>query len=207
MQSTRKKIKLLLSEPPTDQEVTAKGWVRTRRGSKNVAFIALNDGSTIKNLQVVADLQTIPEGVMSAVTTGACLAVSGKLVASQGQGQSVELQATTIEVLGAADPRGVPIAAQKTFVRVFARHCPPTSAHHHLRSDLSVAPRDELRHSSILPRAGFPQCAHAHYHRHRRRRSGRNVSRHHPAAWPTRRLPKTGQSGFQKRISSAEKPT
>ncbi len=61
MQTTHKKIKMLLSERPTDHEVTVKGWVRTRRGSKNVAFIALNDGSTIKNLQVVADLQQIPE--------------------------------------------------------------------------------------------------------------------------------------------------
>ena len=130
MQSTRKKIKMLLSEPPTDQEVTAKGWVRTRRGSKNVAFIALNDGSTIKNLQVVADLQTIPGGVMSAVTTGACLAVSGKLVASQGQGQSVELQATTIEVLGAADPEAYPLQPKKhsfEFLRDIAHLRPRTT--------------------------------------------------------------------------------
>jgi asparaginyl-tRNA synthetase len=130
MQSTRKKIKMLLSEPPTDQDVTAKGWVRTRRGSKNVAFIALNDGSTIKNLQVVADLQTIPEGVMNAVTTGACLAVSGKLVASQGQGQSVELQATAIELLGAADPEAYPLQPKKhsfEFLREIAHLRPRTT--------------------------------------------------------------------------------
>ena len=130
MQSTRKKIKMLLSEPPTDQPVTAKGWVRTRRGSKNVAFIALNDGSTIKNLQVVADLGQIPDTVMSQVATGACLAVSGKLVASQGQGQSVELQAKSIEVLGAADPEKYPLQPKKhsfEFLRDIAHLRPRTT--------------------------------------------------------------------------------
>ncbi len=130
MQSTRKKIKMLLSESPTDQEVTAKGWVRTRRGSKNVAFVALNDGSTIKNLQVVADLGQIPDEVMSQVATGACLSVTGVLVASQGQGQSVELQATTIEVLGAADPEAYPLQPKKhsfEFLREIAHLRPRTT--------------------------------------------------------------------------------
>ena len=130
MQSTRKKIKMLLSEPPTDQDVTAKGWVRTRRGSKNVAFIALNDGSTIKNLQVVADLGQIPETVMSQVATGACLSVTGPLVASQGQGQSVELQAKSIEVLGAADPEAYPLQPKKhsfEFLRDIAHLRPRTT--------------------------------------------------------------------------------
>ena len=113
MQTTHKKIKMLLSSPPIDQEVVARGWVRTRRGSKNVAFIALNDGSTIKNLQVVADLSRIPEEVMGKVTTGACLEVQGTLVRSQGQGQPVELQATAIKVLGEADPETYPIQKKK----------------------------------------------------------------------------------------------
>ena len=121
---------MLLSEPPTDQEVVAKGWVRTRRGSKNVTFIALNDGSTIKNLQVVADLQRIPEEVMDKVTTGACLAVSGRLVTSQGQGQSVELQAKTVEVLGEADPEAYPLQPKKhsfEFLREIAHLRPRTT--------------------------------------------------------------------------------
>ena len=130
MQTTHKKIKMLLSEPPTDREVIAKGWVRTRRGSKNVAFIALNDGSTIKNLQVVANLPQISEDVMSQVTTGACLAVTGTLVASQGQGQSVELQAKTIDVLGEADPEAYPLQPKKhsfEFLREIAHLRPRTT--------------------------------------------------------------------------------
>ena len=130
MQTTHKKIKMLLAESPDEQEVIAKGWVRTRRGSKNVAFIALNDGSTIKNLQVVADLQHISESVMDQVTTGACLAVTGTLVASQGQGQSVELQAQAIDVLGAADPEIYPLQPKKhsfEFLREIAHLRPRTT--------------------------------------------------------------------------------
>ena len=130
MQTTHKKIKMLLSERPTDHEVTVKGWVRTRRGSKNVAFIALNDGSTIKNLQIVADLQKIPEEVVSKITTGACLSVLGTLVESQGQGQSVELQARTVEVLGAADPEKYPLQPKKhsfEFLREIAHLRPRTT--------------------------------------------------------------------------------
>ena len=80
--------------------VCAKGWVRTRRGSKSVYFIALNDGSTIKNIQVVADAEKFDEELMKLVTTGACLSVEGQLVESVGSGQAVEIQATKIEVLG-----------------------------------------------------------------------------------------------------------
>ncbi len=113
MQTTHKKIKLLLSEGASDREVVARGWVRTRRGSKNVAFVALNDGSTIRNLQVVVDLSTISEEIVQKITTGACLSVTGQLVPSQGQGQAVELQATAIEVLGEADPETYPLQPKK----------------------------------------------------------------------------------------------
>lgn len=85
------------------QETEVRGWVRTRRGNKQVAFIAVNDGSTIHNIQVVVDLNVFSEDSIKKVTTGACIAVKGKLVASQGQGQSVEIQATSIQVLGEAD--------------------------------------------------------------------------------------------------------
>ena len=83
--------------------VCAKGWVRSKRGSKSVYFIALNDGSTIKNVQVVADAEKFDEELMKEVTTGACLSVEGQLVESVGSGQAVEIQATKIEVLGTCD--------------------------------------------------------------------------------------------------------
>ena len=86
-----------------------KGWVRTRRGNKYVQFIAVNDGSTIHNLQVVADAEKFPEETLKDVATGACVSVRGQLVASQGKGQSVEVQASEIEVLGKADPEQYPL--------------------------------------------------------------------------------------------------
>ena len=83
--------------------VNAKGWVRTRRGSKQVSFIALNDGSTINNVQIVVDLANFDEELLKQITTGACLSVNGILVESVGAGQAAEIQAREIEVLGACD--------------------------------------------------------------------------------------------------------
>ncbi len=80
--------------------VNVKGWVRTRRGSKSVNFIALNDGSTIKNVQIVADVEKFSEETLKQITTGACLSVVGTLVESVGSGQNCEIQATEIEILG-----------------------------------------------------------------------------------------------------------
>src|SRR5512133_1581829 len=85
-------------------EITVKGWVRTRRGSKNVNFIALNDGSTIHNLQIVADVETFGEEIFKSINTGAALGATGILVASGGSGQAFELQAATLEVIGVSDP-------------------------------------------------------------------------------------------------------
>lgn len=96
----RTKIIDLLSRKDFGAEVCVKGWVRTRRGSKSVNFIALNDGSTIKNVQVVADVEKFDAEMLKLITTGACLSVEGTLVESQGTGQSVEIQATKIDVLG-----------------------------------------------------------------------------------------------------------
>lgn len=96
----RTKIIDLLSRKDFGAEVCVKGWVRTRRGSKSVNFIALNDGSTIKNVQVVADVEKFDAEMLKLITTGACLSVEGTLVESQGAGQSVEILATKIEVLG-----------------------------------------------------------------------------------------------------------
>lgn len=96
----RTKIVDLLCRTDFGAEVCVKGWVRTRRGSKSVNFIAMNDGSTIKNVQVVADVEKFDAEMLKLITTGACLSVVGTLVESQGAGQSVEVQATAIEVLG-----------------------------------------------------------------------------------------------------------
>ncbi|MDY6121646.1 MAG: asparagine--tRNA ligase [Porphyromonas sp.] len=107
--SKRRMVRELLDGVLIDQEITVKGWVRTKRGNKNVAFLALNDGSTIYNLQIVVDLSAFAAELMGLITTGACIRAAGKLVASQGQGQSVELQATDIEVYGTADPNTYPL--------------------------------------------------------------------------------------------------
>ena len=86
-----------------------KGWVRTRRGNKQVAFIAVNDGTIIHNIQVVADLNAFPEETMRRVTTGSSISVTGTLVESMGKGQSVEIQANKLEVLGDSDPEVYPL--------------------------------------------------------------------------------------------------
>ncbi len=100
MDIKRTKVVDLLKRTDYGQKVLVKGWVRTRRGSKNVAFIALNDGSTIKNVQVVADLEKFSDELIKQITTGACLSVSGTMVESIGSGQAVEVQADQIEILG-----------------------------------------------------------------------------------------------------------
>ncbi len=91
------------------KKINVKGWVRTRRGNKNVNFIAVNDGSTIKNIQVVVDLAKFSEAEMKPITTGACISVIGTLVESQGKGQVAEIQADSIELYGGADPESYPL--------------------------------------------------------------------------------------------------
>jgi len=103
------KIKKLLASDKTGEDVLVKGWVRTKRGNKNIAFIALNDGSTINNIQVVADTSKFDENLLRDITTGACLAVTGKLVESQGQGQNVEISAERIEIYGKCDAEAYPL--------------------------------------------------------------------------------------------------
>lgn len=104
----RKKVKDLLRTEP-GEKVLAKGWVRTRRGNKNVSFIALNDGSTIYNIQIVVDIASFDEELLKKITTGACIGVRGDLVASQGSGQAVEIQAKEIVLYGEADPNTYPL--------------------------------------------------------------------------------------------------
>ena len=103
------RIAQILSSGAKDCDITVKGWVRTKRGNKNVAFIALNDGSCVANIQIVVDLASFDEEKLKAVTTGACIRVDGKLVESPASGQGVEVQATDIEVYGTADPENYPL--------------------------------------------------------------------------------------------------
>lgn len=100
---------MLLAQPAIDKDVMVKGWVRTKRGNKNIVFIALNDGSTINNIQVVADTGVLGEEMFKDITTGACLSVTGKLVESQGKGQNVEIAASSIEIYGKCDPETYPL--------------------------------------------------------------------------------------------------
>lgn len=109
----RVKIKAVLDQDLIGQEITLMGWVRTKRSNKNVSFIALNDGSVITNYQVVADPNLISEEVLKKCSTGACLKVTGTVVASQGAGQSSELNAKSIEILGEADPEKYPLQPKK----------------------------------------------------------------------------------------------
>ncbi len=123
-------IKEILSLSPSNQSLVIKGWVRTKRVSANVAFIALNDGSTIHNIQGVVSDGAVSEETLKLVTTGACIAMTGTLIPSQGQGQSVELQVNSIEVYGVADPEKYPLQPKKhslEFLREIAHLRPRTN--------------------------------------------------------------------------------
>jgi asparaginyl-tRNA synthetase len=105
-------IRNLLKRAPGER-VVARGWVKTRRDSKHVHFIQLNDGSSPTDLQVVLETGVAPPDVVSTVTTGACIGVEGELVASPGKGQAVELKAHSVRVYGAADPEKYPLQKKK----------------------------------------------------------------------------------------------
>ena len=109
----RTKISNLLGEYFVSKTVCVKGWVRTKRGSKNVAFIALNDGSTINNIQIVAETSSFDEEILKDITTGACISVDGKLIESQGGGQKVEINADAITVLGLANVDTFPLQPKR----------------------------------------------------------------------------------------------
>lgn len=105
----RTKVKDLLVSETFEKEVLIKGWVRTKRGSKKIGFVALNDGSTIHNIQIIVDYPEFDEEIIKQITTGACLSVKGTLVKSEGHGQNVEIYAEQIEVYGTADPDSYPL--------------------------------------------------------------------------------------------------
>jgi asparaginyl-tRNA synthetase len=123
-------IKEILGLTPTQQSIVVKGWVRTKRVSSSVAFIAMNDGSTIHNIQAVVSEGTVSEETLKLVTTGSCIAVTGKLIPSQGQGQNVEVEVVSIEVYGTADPEKYPLQPKKhslEFLREIAHLRPRTN--------------------------------------------------------------------------------
>ncbi len=141
----RIKISDVLKMDAYGSDINVKGWVRTHRGSKQVAFIAMNDGSTINNIQIVADIDNIGEDILKHVTTGACISVTGKLVQSQGKGQNVEIQADRIEILGAADPNTYPLQKKghsMEFLREIAHLRPRTNtfgAIFRIRHNMAIA--------------------------------------------------------------------
>ena len=114
----------------TGSLINIKGWVRTKRGNNTVAFIAVNDGSTVLNLQVVADIDKFDENIIKQITTGASISVTGELVESAGKGQSVEIYADKIEILGVADVETFPLQKKghsMEFLRSIAHLRPRTN--------------------------------------------------------------------------------
>ena len=113
MEQKRIKIKDLLASNEVGSEVNVKGWVRTKRGNKQINFVALNDGSTINNLQIVVDVPNFNEDLLKKISTGAAISVVGEVIESQGSGQAVEIAAKQIDVLGVADPDKYPLQPKK----------------------------------------------------------------------------------------------
>ncbi len=141
---TRTKIIDVLKNGKQEESASVYGWVRTKRGNKQVNFVALNDGSTIHNLQIVVDMEQVDEAVMKKVTTGAAIAVTGILKESQGSGQNIELKCENIEVLGAAHPDKYPLQPKRHSLE-FLREI----AHLRFRTNL-FGSISRLRHSMIF---------------------------------------------------------
>ena len=148
----RTKIIDLLQRTDYGAEVTVMGWVRTKRGSKAVNFIALNDGSTIKNVQVVADVEKFDPEMMKLITTGACLSVTGTMVESIGSGQAVEVQATDIKVFGEC-PADYPMQKKGQSFEYMRQH-----AHMRLRTNTFGAVM-RIRHNMAM-------AIHTYFHQH-----------------------------------------
>ena len=135
------------------QLINVRGWVRSRRGNKNVSFIALNDGSTIKNIQIVVDLATFPEECLKPVTTGSCISATGHLVASQGSGQAVEIQLTELEVYGTADPEQYPLQKKGLSME-------------YLRTIAHLRPRTNTFGAVFRIRHNMAMAIHQYFHEH-----------------------------------------
>lgn len=123
-------IQQVLKQAPVGTDVTIKGWVRTKRESKNAVFVAINDGSTIHNIQAVAETGQLDEDTLKLITTGACVAITGQLVESQGAGQAVEVKIANVQIYGSADPEKYPLQPKRhslEFLREIAHLRPRTN--------------------------------------------------------------------------------
>ncbi|MFK5855308.1 MAG: asparagine--tRNA ligase [Bacteroidota bacterium] len=140
----RTEIKSLLQSKDYGSQVVVQGWVRTKRGSKNVAFIALNDGSTLNNIQVVVDVDESSATILENIHTGAALSIVGELVESAGSGQNVEVHAKEVEILGGANPDEYPLQPKKHSLE-FLRE----KAHLRYRTN-TFAAIARLRHNMIF---------------------------------------------------------
>lgn len=140
----RTEIKTALIENAIGTKINVRGWVRTKRASKNVAFIALNDGSTLHNIQIVVDMASVDKSDMAKVTTGAAISVDGEVVESQGSAQKIEIAAQKLEILGEANPEEYPLQPKKHSLE-FLREI----AHLRFRSN-TFAAITRIRHSMIF---------------------------------------------------------
>jgi asparaginyl-tRNA synthetase len=152
----RTRIKELLASEKYDTEVCVKGWVRSMRGNTQVKFIALNDGSCLSGVQVVADVEKFSDEILKRITTGACISVEGRLVASQGGKQACEVQAATIEILGDCDPQEYPLQKKGhslEFLREKAYLRPRTNtfgAVFRIRHNMAIAIHDFFHHRGFF---------------------------------------------------------
>ena len=149
----RTEIKEALLRTDFGSTIKVCGWVRSKRGNKNIAFIALNDGSTIKNIQIVADLQVFSEEQLKPVTTGACICAIGTLVESQGAGQAVEIQLTELEVYGTADPEKYPLQKKGLSME-------------YLRTIAHLRPRTNTFGAVFRIRHNMAMAIHTYFHEH-----------------------------------------
>ena len=149
----RTDIRTALQSKEFDRPVNVRGWVRSRRGNKQVSFIALNDGSTIKNIQIVVDLTKYSEEQLKPVTTGSCISATGILVPSQGAGQDVEIQLTGLEVYGTADPEKYPLQKKGLSME-------------YLRSIAHLRPRTNTFGAVFRIRHNMAMAIHTYFHEH-----------------------------------------
>lgn len=147
----RTKVRDLLNMK-AGQEVLAKGWVRTKRGNKEIVFVALNDGSTIKNIQIVIDKNADTETILPKITTGACIGVKGNLVESVGSGQAVEIHADEITLYGPCDPVRYPLQKKDTSLE-------------YLRTAAHMRPRTNTFGAVLRLRSQMAYAIHEYFHK------------------------------------------
>ena len=149
----RTEVKQALLRTDFGSEINVRGWVRSRRGNKSISFIALNDGSTIKNVQIVVDLEKFSEETLKPVTTGSCISATGILVESQGSGQAVEIQLTELEVYGTADPEKYPLQKKGLSME-------------YLRTIAHLRPRTNTFGAVFRIRHNMAMAIHTYFHEH-----------------------------------------